>query len=659
MRIDSIKIHNHRQLKEVEIRFPKPTAQNDLHVILAENGVGKTNILNAITWCLYGEELHLSDKKNALNIVNSQVVDEIRRFGGGTTDVTVELVLSTDEENPVTFKRIGTFNITPDAVMCISDKLSVTYLEDGGYCIVDDEELTNQLVHKYLPQEINSYIFFDGEQLESFFTTDQLQRVRSGINDLTQASYLQKAYFQVERYVKENINPQISKSGDQEVKEQQRVVDELQHQIELSESTLQTNQSQITQCDNKLSELEAKIHGYDNLNDKMEELKKSEQTLDELHRELTAKNQELMLFTREGFTLFALLPSVYQFYEYIKDQKDKGNLPPRIDKEIIDKILESRECLVCGSKHLDEDSMDFVRKLKNTLAVASKTSNELSDALGAMHSYFAKVRQFTTGKDKLVKAIQSIQQKIEDEEEHHSKVSGYLNAIPNNEEISLAIQQRAEFKELYKTLIGKQATESKVKKEREQALVEADKKLRQLTAKKEALKDQIRRRDFCEHCKRIMKETMEEVLYECRKSIEKETFEIFDSLIWKDQTFTKVEILEDYSFRLLDRYGDQNLGSCSAAERALLALSFTLALQDVSKHDSLLFIDTPIGRVGEKNRRNFMETLLKIAREKQIILTFTPTEYDANVQGILMNNYKSFHTLVMNDNQTKIQSKVL
>jgi hypothetical protein len=54
-----------------------------------------------------------------------------------------------------------------------------------------------------------------------------------------------------------------------------------------------------------------------------------------------------------------------------------------------------------------------------------------------------------------------------------------------------------------------------------------------------------------------------------------------------------------------------------------------------------------------------METLLKIAREKQIILTFTPTEYDANVQGILMNNYKSFHTLVMNDNQTKIQSKVL
>ena len=62
MRIKSIEIKNLRQLKDVMIRFDKDNDENDLHVILAENGVGKTNILNAITWCLYNKEMHLRDK---------------------------------------------------------------------------------------------------------------------------------------------------------------------------------------------------------------------------------------------------------------------------------------------------------------------------------------------------------------------------------------------------------------------------------------------------------------------------------------------------------------------------------------------------------------------------------------------------------------------
>lgn len=83
MRIKSIEIKNLRQLKDVMIRFDKDNDENDLHVILAENGVGKTNILNAITWCLYNKEMHLRDKENALEIVNSQVVEEKRNYGGG------------------------------------------------------------------------------------------------------------------------------------------------------------------------------------------------------------------------------------------------------------------------------------------------------------------------------------------------------------------------------------------------------------------------------------------------------------------------------------------------------------------------------------------------------------------------------------------------
>ena len=137
--------------------------------------------------------------------------------------------------------------------------------------------------------------------------------------------------------------------------------------------------------------------------------------------------------------------------------------------------------------------------------------------------------------------------------------------------------------------------------------------------------------------------------------MQKETFDFFNRLIWKKNAFSKVNILEDYSFQLLDQYGDQTLGSCSAAERALLALSFTIALQQTSGHDSLLYIDTPLGRVGEKNRVNFMDVLLEVAKSKQVILSFTPTEYDDNVRAQLNNQYSSYCELNYQDGITTIR----
>lgn len=654
MRIESIKIHNHRQLRDLAIRFPKPGAQNDLHIILAENGVGKTNILNAITWCLYNKEMHLRDNKNALEIPNSQVVEETRQFGEGDVDVSVELVISTEEIAQITFKRVGTFHVSQTAVIQMKDKLTVSYLEDGGYRIVEDEDETKQLVHEYLPEEINNYIFFDGEQLEKFFSSDQLTHVRTGINDLTQASYLKAATEYLERYVKENITPKISNSGDKEVKAQQQKVDELREQVELSEQTIRTCIEQIEDCENKISELNNVIRGCDNVREKTAELQKSEERLNELDDELAKKDKEIMRLAREYFTLFNLYPSVKRFHDYIEKQKESGNLPPVIDKAILEKIIVGKTCIVCGQEHLSKKNIDFVEHLKKSLAVASDTSNELSSAYGAMTAYFTKINSYKSRKEALIKEHSAISKKIEDEQVNYKKIDSYLRSIPDNKEIAKALENRDQFNRQRDNLIGKKATEEEAMKRNEKALEIEDKKLRELVAKQDSLKELVRKRDFCDTCIKTMKESMQEILDECRMAIQDETFRIFDELIWKQGDFSKVEILENYSFRLLDRFGNQTLGSCSAAETSLLALSFTLALQDVSKHDSLLFIDTPIGRVGTQNRKNFMNILLNVATQKQVILTFTPTEYDDTVRNILADKFNSFTKLSMKEGITNL-----
>ena len=179
--------------------------------------------------------------------------------------------------------------------------------------------------------------------------------------------------------------------------------------------------------------------------------------------------------------------------------------------------------------------------------------------------------------------------------------------------------------------------------------------MKSLIEKNKQLEKINQQADYCKKCRNILKETRLDLLEESRREMEQETFDTFTRLLWKKDAFSKVEILEDYTFRLLDRYGSQTLGSCSAAERALLALSFTLALQKVSMHDSLLFIDTPIGRVDQDNRLNFVNTLCEIAKTKQVILTFTPVEYDDKVATALQGQYASFNKLIIEDGITVIK----
>ena len=126
MRIESITVHNIRQLRDIELRFGKNTGKRDLHVILAENGIGNTNIVNAITWCLYGKEPHLRNESTALPIVNTQYINDIRKIGGGQAEISVSLEISIDETNDrITIKHQGYYNLTETDVLPISDEEDV------------------------------------------------------------------------------------------------------------------------------------------------------------------------------------------------------------------------------------------------------------------------------------------------------------------------------------------------------------------------------------------------------------------------------------------------------------------------------------------------------------------------------------------------------
>ena len=139
MRIERIDLKNYRQFRNVCVDFGK-SAKEDLHVIVADNGTGKTNLLNAINWCLYGNEPHLSKDSQQLPRLNLNTLVQSNEETKQT--VSVELVTET-EGNRITFKRSEEYLVHRDSKQPVLHDINftVTYLDDkkNAKWVIDEE----------------------------------------------------------------------------------------------------------------------------------------------------------------------------------------------------------------------------------------------------------------------------------------------------------------------------------------------------------------------------------------------------------------------------------------------------------------------------------------------------------------------------------------
>lgn len=505
-----------------------------------------------------------------------------------------------------------------------------------------------------MPEEIHEYIFFDGEHLESYFKAGQFENIKNGIEELTQAKILEKAAMAFQKYLSEVLNPQISNSSEKDISVAQKELDKIQDATDASNATIETLSTQIHNCDDEIATLDNIISGHVHVSEKTKRLKEVDGLIDSLKVDIEKKKAEMMAFAREYVQYFALYPAIKSLYTYIQEQDQHGKLPPRIDKFLLESIEQHKHCMICD-QDLSDHSYIFIQKLRKELEMSSDTSALLNKSVVILRQYLEKLSHYQTQRETLIDEEKSLRKQYNDYLEEEKQLNTYLMNIPNTEAITKAIEDKKEYRKKRDEIVEKKGAEEAHKKELDNQYYLQAKKLKSLIEKNKQLEKINSQAEYCKKCRNILKEIRIELLEESRQEMEKETFDTFSRLLWKKDAFSKVEILEDYTFRLLDKYGSQTLGSCSAAERALLALSFTLALQKVSMHDSLLFIDTPIGRVDQDNRLNFVNTLCEIAKGKQVILTFTPVEYDEKVAAALQGEYASFSKLQIEDGITIIK----
>lgn len=155
------------------------------------------------------------------------------------------------------------------------------------------------------------------------------------------------------------------------------------------------------------------------------------------------------------------------------------------------------------------------------------------------------------------------------------------------------------------------------------------------------LRNEIKVLSFLEDTFRVIKDT---IMGSMKEELQKATWETFDNMIWKTQTFDRIEIDDNYNISVYDTTNHNMTDSLSATEKTALAYAFILAIHQVSGKNSPLVIDSPLGRVSDVNRERMAEMLLNVSKNKQIVMLFTPDEYSDSVSR-MYNNAASIRDL--------------
>lgn len=642
MRFTGLEIKNFRQYQSVSFSFPKTTGC-DLHIILADNGVGKTNILNAITWCLYEDEPHLGDESRSLPRINLKAKNEALQRGERSEWVCVK-ISAEDEDNIIQFTR--KMKVQLDSDFEWKSELTVTVNRSGDAKIYEGEEAA-ACVEKYMPKKIRQYFYFDGEQLDSYFISDESTKIKETIHAISQVDVVSRVRGRLSRIIQSKQSeagrkvPRISELNNElqsiqkEIQDISRDIAELERQIAISQTVIKTNTERLSGQEN-LPELEVRYQALT-------------QKRTGLEQERGACLEELFAFVREMKVALSMYGCAKSTLRLIAEKEAQNALPPNIDRQLLRKVLSDEHgcCLLCNHP-LDQSSRSHIEELLDKIQVSSEASNLLMSIRSELDRIVEAAESYPEKKKRILGQYRSICDDLKECEQNLQAIDDELSKFEDKQQVIRWHTQRKSHETLLETNKGKKVV-------CEYQLENARKRQQEVESslKKELEKEQACRRlkqliNFADRARQVIAEIESEMMAEVRSRMEQRTMDYFAHLIWKQGVYDHITLNDRYQLDLIHRDGYPCVGSCSAAERSLLALSFTLALHEVSGFQSLLFIDTPVSRITGQNRANFAAVLQQVSKSKQLIMAFTPDEYSESIRTVFAPAASSSVHLSMN-----------
>jgi len=654
VRIENIEIKNYRQFRNVSLVFNK-VLDNDLHVMIADNATGKTNLLNAINWCLYGNEPHLSKDSQQLPRLNLNTL--VQADEGKQETVSVELITET-EGNRITFRRAEEYIIHKNSLQPIirDIKFTVTYVDDkkNAKWVSDEEGVA--FVERFVPLDIREFFFFDGERLDTYFRSATGQQISNAIFRISQVDALNRISDRLESIIGD-IKREAGKRSPQ--------IEEKRAKIETKETNCKDISEQISELNKQNEDAKIKITGLNeqlrNIPD-IEKLQKEQAQLKETGSKkeqiLSEKKTDKQNILFEYGVILKIFPCLEKSLLIIQHKIDNREIPQTHDIRLLDNILSTNLC-ICGSK-VEKESTEasYIKRLRAEIEFSSKITQELQQMILPIEHMKSKISMFTSILGKITNEIQIYEEELSQIAIKSQAIDAHIGGY-DVEKVKQWYSELKNYQESYDFNVKRIANLELERGSLEKEINILDQELKQALKKESVFQELSRQIDFTNKASVLITNVIETMMSDVRIEIEKETKKNFFTLIWKKETYKDVSIDDNYSLHLLHSLGFECLGSISASERQLLALSFVIALHKVSGFDSPILVDTPVARVSNEQRENLGNIFHQVSNNKQLILLFLPTEYSIEISKTIDSKASSIRKLSLIESERELQMEVL
>lgn len=663
IRITKVEFENYRQYKSVSVSFHKQ-GNTDLHILRAKNGTGKTTFLNGILWCLYEKEHYLNDKDKALPVVNNGLIEQAK--DNATLLVVVRITLN-DDGNIIVFERTQPFFVVPNPfnnLKVVNNgtsklKVIVTPSDNVSNSVVHEDEAEVQgFVKQYFDEAIYGYYFFDGENLKNYFTKGKSERIKESIFNIAQVTLLKNACSHTKSIADEKSR-QSSKISDCNAAS---IIDEISAKENNIESLLKQNENINIELPKKrkiIDECDALLQGYAPIRLNMEKRAELEKKLKKTKSEYELFKSEKNSFIVTYMTLLRFYPRVKYALDLIQEKQETGTLPPSIDKEQVKALLNehAKNCPICNGE-LDDKAINHLQSLLQELDVSSATSNYLMEIKGGLENAVNKCKNFPSEYKKIVDADKFYNDEIINTQNELDTISAFLSKYSHDGSSIDVKKIDADRKKATEEIISletrKQLNDSDIARYK-QELAERKEELKKIEENNKVKGHLAKEIAVLRKLSSNFEDVQTYITDKIRDDIQIHTWSIFNSMIWKKNTFSRITIDDNYLLTVYNKANYPMTGSLSATENMAVAYSFTLAIHDASGKNCPLVVDSPLGRVSDENRYNMANELLKVSENKQIIMLFTPAEYSDDVKSLYNEKAASIRDITLAEDEKEIK----
>lgn len=619
MLIKTLRMKNFRQFKgTTDINF-SCDAEKNVTVILGDNTFGKTTLLQAFNWCLYGTA---NFARNDKFLINYELSTQMQN--GEQEPVEVEIILLHGNAEYI-ITRTQKYKCVGDNVSMEKSTVAVSCKHEDGQTKPIDTFRIKEALNGILPEGLSTYFFFDTERISTISDRRDISRA---IKDFLGLSAIENAARHLgDRSKKTSVIGKIY--GGMDLNGDAQAQDAL-NKIQAAKENRDAIAEQLEECKNQIDHYKKRKAELEQIlrdNQATAELQKRKDDIErKIKEEENLHAQTIEEYFREfsGSALpFFVSPLLNVADGFLKEVKidDKGIRD--ITKASILEIIKRGRCL-CGREicegddayqhlmveinHIPPESIgSTVRHYRERLKALSRSSEQTYDRLKRLRDSIERSKN----------RIQDLEYELDD---CRKKISGKENMDRYETEL-------AEIRQRLRDLESKKDRLYQNDGARENEIKHYQKIFDSLTANSAKNREAQIFLAYAEEIKAWLEPTCMENECKIRESLEAEVNKIFDEMYHGNR---RVAIDEQYHVELIATVADKEIvsGESEGANRVknfafiagLVALAKKQILKDigVSSESYPLVMDAPFSNADEKHTAGISKVLPQIA--EQIIM---------------------------------------